>query len=44
VVSVGSSAGDMDRPDRPVRVRLIGREGGDEMWGTDGREVVILRP
>lgn len=43
-ISVASAEGDMARPDRPVRVRLIGREGGDKIWGTDGKEIVIVRP
>lgn len=43
-ITIASSEGDMARYDRPVQVRLITDEGELETWGTDGREIVVLRP
>lgn len=44
VVSVQSAEGKMARPDRMVHVRLIDGDRERELWGTDGQEIVILRP
>jgi alpha-glucosidase len=43
-ISVKSAEGDMERPSRAVYVRLIDGAGEREIWGTDGQEIVILRP
>lgn len=43
-ISIKSAEGKMERPDRMVHVRLIDGDGEREIWGTDGQEIVILRP
>jgi alpha-glucosidase len=43
-ITVKSAEGDMERPSRAVYVRLIDGAGEREIWGTDGQEIVILRP
>jgi alpha-glucosidase len=43
-ITVKSAEGDMERPSRAVYVRLIDGAVEREIWGTDGQEIVILRP
>jgi alpha-glucosidase len=43
-ITAETTEGDMARPDRAVYVRLITAEGEREIWGTDGEEIVIIKP
>jgi alpha-glucosidase len=44
VVNVAAEEGDMARPGRTVKVRLLTPDGELEMWGVDGQQTVIIRP
>lgn len=42
-ITVQSAEGEMQRSDRPVRVRLVTADGEEKLaWGVDGQEIVVL--